>query len=87
MHPNGKLSYIKILGIIGIFVLILACINFMNLATASSAGRGREIGMKKVAGATKKSTSDPVSGRSDHHHFFALLLAAILVEVLLPTFQ
>ncbi|MBE9517087.1 MAG: ABC transporter permease, partial [Bacteroidetes bacterium] len=38
MHPNGKLSYIKILSIIGIFVLILACINFMNLATASSSG-------------------------------------------------
>ena len=47
MHPNGKISYIRILSLIGIFVLILACINFMNLATASSAGRGREIGMKK----------------------------------------
>ena len=53
MHPNGKISYIRILSLIGIFVLILACINFMNLATASSAGRGREIGMKKVAGARK----------------------------------
>ena len=55
MQPNGKLSYMKILGGIGLFVLILACINFMNLATASSAGRGREIGMKKVIGARKRS--------------------------------
>ncbi len=60
MHPNGKLSYIKILGGIGLFVLILACINFMNLATASSAGRGREIGMKKVIGARKGSAGHAV---------------------------
>ncbi len=60
MHPNGKITYIKILGAIGMIVLILACINFMNLATASSAGRGREIGMKKVVGA-RKWAGHPVS--------------------------
>jgi putative ABC transport system permease protein len=87
MHPNGKLAYIKILGIIGIFVLILACINFMNLATASSAGRGREIGMKKVAGARRGQLRTQFLGESLIITFFALLLAAILVEVLLPSFN
>jgi len=87
MHPNGKLSYIRILSIIGIFVLILACINFMNLATASSSGRGREIGMKKVAGARKVQLRTQFLGESMIITFLALLLAAILVEVLLPLFN
>ena len=87
MHPNGKISYIRILGIIGIFVLILACINFMNLATASSASRGREIGLKKVAGATKRQLRTQFLGESLIITFFAVLLAAIFVEVLLPTFN
>jgi putative ABC transport system permease protein len=87
MHPNGNYSYIKILGIIGIFVLILACINFMNLATASSAGRGREIGMKKVAGARRRQLRTQFLGESLIITFFALLLASILVEILLPAFN
>jgi putative ABC transport system permease protein len=87
MHPNGKLSYIRILSIIGIFVLVLACINFMNLATASSSGRGKEIGMKKVAGATRAQLRTQFLGESMIITFLALLLAAILVEVLLPLFN
>ena len=87
MHPNGKLSYIRILSIIGIFVLILACINFMNLATASSSGRGREIGMKKVAGARRAQLRTQFLGESMIITFLALLLAAIMVEVLLPLFN
>ena len=87
MHPNGKLSYIKILAIIGIFVLILACINYMNLATASSAGRGREIGMKKVAGANRGQLRTQFLGESLLLTFFAILVAAILVETLLPLFN
>jgi putative ABC transport system permease protein len=87
MHPNGKISYIKILSLIGIFVLILACINFMNLATASSSGRGREIGMKKVAGARKGQLRTQFLGESLILTFFALLLSAILVEILLPLFN
>jgi len=87
MHPNGKLSYIKILSMIGVFVLILACINFMNLATASSSGRGREIGMKKVAGAKKGQLRAQFLGESLIITFFALLLSAIFVELLLPAFN
>jgi putative ABC transport system permease protein len=87
MHPNGKSSYIKILAIIGLFVLILACINFMNLATASSSGRGREIGMKKVIGAGKSQLRAQFLGESLIITFFALVLSAILIEMLLPVFN
>ena len=87
MHPNGNLSYLKILAGIGLIVLILACINFMNLATASSAGRGKEIGMKKVIGARKRSLLTQFLGEAILLTFFALLMAAILVEILLPQFN
>ena len=87
MHPNGNLSYVRILAGIGLFVLILACINFMNLATASSAGRGREICMKKVIGARRKHLVRQFLGESFIITFLALLVAAILVEILLPQFN
>ena len=87
MHPNGKISYIRILSGIGLFVLILACINFMNLATASSAGRGREIGLKKVIGARKRQLVFQFLGEAMMLTFIALLLAAMMVEFLLPLFN
>jgi putative ABC transport system permease protein len=87
MQPNGNITYIRILTGIGLFVLILACINFMNLATASSAGRGREIGMKKVIGARKKQLVIQFLGESLILTLIALLVAAMLVEFLLPTFN
>jgi putative ABC transport system permease protein len=87
MHPNGKLSYIRILSLIGVFVLILACINFMNLATASSSGRSREIGMKKVAGAKRIQLQTQFLGESIIITLLAMLLSAILVELLLPAFN
>ena len=87
MHPNGKLTYIRILATIGLFVLILACINFMNLATASSSGRGREIGMKKVAGARRRQLRVQFLGESLIITFLAILLSAIFVELLLPAFN
>ncbi|MCK4989459.1 MAG: FtsX-like permease family protein, partial [Bacteroidales bacterium] len=80
-------SAIFILSGIAFIVLFIACINFMNLATASSAGRGREIGLKKVAGATKRQLRTQFLGESLIITFFAVLLSAILVEVLLPTFN
>ncbi len=87
MHPNGNLSYVRILTGIGLFVLILACINFMNLSTASSAGRGREIGMKKVIGARKRQLVLQFLGEAMVITLLALLLSAILMEVLLPSFN
>ena len=87
MHPNGNISYVRILTVIGLFVLILACINFMNLATASSAGRGKEIGMKKVIGVRKRELVVQFLGESLLITLIAVLLAAVLVESFLPLFN
>ena len=54
IEPNGNITYIKILSVIAIFMLIIATINFMNLSTAIAGKRAREIGMKKVVGATRR---------------------------------
>ena len=87
MHPNGNMTYIRILGAIGLFVLLLASINFMNLSTASSSGRGKEIGMKKVVGARKRDLMMQFLWESLILTLLAMLLAAMLIEFLLPAFN
>ena len=62
-YGTGDITYVRILSLIAVFILIIACINFLNLSTAQSARRAREIGVRKVAGANKRKISIPVSGR------------------------
>ena len=56
---GGRIQYVWLFGIIGVFVLLLACINFMNLSTARSESRGKEVGIRKVVGAQKQSACLP----------------------------
>ncbi len=55
IEPPGDIAYIYLLSAISIFIILIACINFMNLATARSAGRAKEVGIRKTVGATRKS--------------------------------
>jgi putative ABC transport system permease protein len=87
MHPNSDIIYVTILTGVAIFVLLLACINFMNLATASSAGRAREIGLKKVLGANRRQLTLQFLFEATLHTFLAFILAASAVEFLLRTFN
>ena len=73
--------------IVGIFILLIACINYMNLATARSSNRAREIGLRKVAGAFKSDIVKQVLGESILMAFIALLLALLIVELMLPIFN
>ncbi len=52
---GGRIEYVKLFSIIAIFILIIACINFMNLSTAKAAKRGKEVGIRKVIGASRSS--------------------------------
>lgn len=83
---NDK-RYIYIFAIIAIFILVIACINFMNLATARSAGRSREVGMRKVAGSDKGLLIRQFLLESFVLTFISLLLGIIIVELLLPYFN
>lgn len=87
MHPNGNSIYVYILSSIAVIVLILACINFMNLTTANSASRTKEIGVRKVFGGSRKTLALQFIGESMLMSFTALLIASTLIEILLPAFN
>jgi len=72
---------------IAIFVLLIACINFMNLSTARGASRAKEVGIRKVIGATKKNLILQFLGESLIFSFLAMLLSLMMIELFLPTFN
>ena len=84
---NGDITYVRIMGLIAAFILLIACINFMNLSTAQSVRRAKEIGVRKVAGANKRKIIVQFLGESLLIVFVAHVIAMILVELLLPGFN
>ena len=85
--PNGNSTYLYILGSISLFVLLIACINFMNLSTARSEKRAKEVGVRKVMGAEKNSLIGQFLGESIIMSCLALLLALFLAWAFLPLFN
>ncbi|NIM57704.1 MAG: FtsX-like permease family protein [Candidatus Aenigmarchaeota archaeon] len=84
---HGDITYVTIFSIIAFFILLIACINFMNLATARSGNRAKEVGMRKVAGAHKTDIVRQFYGESIFLAFIALFVALTIVWLLLPTFN
>ncbi len=84
---GGRIEYVKLFSIIAIFILIIACINFMNLSTAKAAGRMKEIGIKKVVGASRSSLIFQYISESMLMAIMSLLIAVLFVELLLPAFR
>ncbi|MES1219051.1 MAG: FtsX-like permease family protein, partial [Bacteroidota bacterium] len=83
----GSMSYIYIFSAVALFMLIIACINYMNLTTARSARRAKEIGIRKVTGSNKAQLVAQFLIESLLTAFIALLLSVALVALLLPTFN
>ncbi|MGD8540172.1 MAG: ABC transporter permease, partial [Candidatus Aminicenantes bacterium] len=83
----GAIQYVYMFSIIALFVLLIACINFMNLSTARSANRAKEVGMRKVVGALKSHLIRQFYGESVVFAFISLVLAAGIVTTLLPAFS
>ncbi|WP_420318000.1 ABC transporter permease [Ekhidna sp.] len=84
---GGRIEYVQIMTIVAIFILLIACINFMNLATARSGRRSKEIGLRKVMGAHKSSISTQFFIESILLSTIAVILSALLVWLLLPSFN
>jgi ABC-type antimicrobial peptide transport system permease subunit len=83
----GQVKKVAMFSVIAVFILLMACINFMNLATAQSSKRAQEVGMRKVIGALRRQIIRQFLGEAVLIAFFALLLALIVVEAVLPYFN
>lgn len=87
IEANGEIQYIYIFSAIAFFILILACINFMNLSTAGSAERSKEVGIRKVLGSGQSQLVSQFLVESVLLALLALLMALGLVLILLPNFN
>jgi putative ABC transport system permease protein len=83
----GNPLYLYIFSAVGLVILLLACINFMNLATARSANRAKEVGMRKVIGANRTQLISQFLGESLLTAFLALVLSVLIAEILRPFFN
>lgn len=84
---GGRIAFVKLFGIIAGFILLIACINFMNLSTARSEKRAKEVGIRKVAGAQKSSLIGQFIGESVFLAFLAGIVALIIVQMSLPGYN
>lgn len=87
LEPNFDIRYVRLFTIIAIFVLVIACINFMNLSTARATQRAKEVGLRKVVGANRRLLTSQFLGESVFFSFMAILLSLGLVAVVLPFFN
>lgn len=86
-QAGGRIEYVKLFSLIAIFILIIACVNFMNLATARASVRMKEVGIKKVMGASRGSLVMQYLGESLLLTSLALFISLLLTELLLPQFN
>lgn len=86
-EPTGSIAYVYIFGIVAIFLLLIAAMNYMNLATARSAGRAREVGLRKVVGSRRGPLILQFLSESTLFTIISLILSIVLIMVLLPKFN
>jgi putative ABC transport system permease protein len=87
VNTGGQIRYVKLFGIIGIFVLLLACINFMNLSTARSEKRAKEVGIRKAIGSMRRQLIGQFLSESVLIAGFSFVLSLLLVLIVLPWFN
>jgi ABC-type antimicrobial peptide transport system permease subunit len=86
-NTGGLITFVWLFGVIGAFVLLLACINFMNLSTARSEKRAREVGIRKAIGSERMQLIGQFFSESVMMALFALMLSVVLVQLALPWFN
>ncbi|MBT1695815.1 ABC transporter permease [Fulvivirgaceae bacterium PWU4] len=87
LEPGGDIMSVYYLGAIGIFIIVIACINFMNLSTARSAGRAKEVGLRKTLGSLRGQMVGQFLAESTLYSFVTVILAVVACYFLLPYFN
>jgi putative ABC transport system permease protein len=87
VNTGGRIQYVKLFALIGIFVLLLACINFMNLSTSRSQKRAREVGIRKAVGSLRSQLIGQFYMESVLVSLLAFIFAMVLVTLILPAFN
>jgi putative ABC transport system permease protein len=87
INVGGQIQFVWLFGLIGIFVLLLACINFMNLSTARSEKRAKEVGIRKAVGSVRKQLIGQFLSESLLVVFIAFVISLLLVQIVLPFFN
>ncbi len=86
-NVGGRITYVWLFGIIGCFVLLLACINFMNLSTARSEKRAKEVGIRKAIGSLRSQLISQFFGESMFYVFIAFVLSLLFAEAAIAFFN
>lgn len=86
-QSGGRIDYVRLFSIIALFILVIACINFMNLSTAKAAGRMKDVGIRKVVGAPKGLLVVQYLAESLLITFLSVTVAVLVVWLLLPAFK
>jgi putative ABC transport system permease protein len=87
LEPNGDIAYVYIFSIIALGILLVACINFVNLATARSMNRAREVAIRKTVGSRRAQLIRQFLAETTLTSLFAVVLALLVVQILLPLFN
>jgi putative ABC transport system permease protein len=87
IEANSDITYVYVFSIIALFILLIACVNFMNLATARSAGRAKEVGLRKVVGAQRPQLIRQFLSETIITAILSLVIALGLVLLVLPSFN
>lgn len=87
LSPLGNIQYVYIFSAVALFILLIACINFMNLTTARSANRAKEVGIRKVLGTEKKNLITQFLTESTLMVVFSMLIALVITYFVLPLFN
>ncbi len=87
LAPNGSIRYVWIFSAIAAFILLIACINFMNLATARSSGRAKEVGVRKVMGGRRSALIGQFLSESLVISAFAVVLAIVIAAIAMPWYR
>jgi len=84
---GGRIEYVRIFTVVAIFIMLIACINFMNMATARSVNRAKEVGLRKVVGAARSSLISQFIGEALVLSVFSVAVAIVLSYLVLPVFN